>query len=154
MRYSSVQVVFQEIPNEISLAIHVSGCALRCRNCHSSDLWNSKVGAELDRESLMELMTKYKKYVTCILFMGGEWEHENLISLIEIARSEQVKTALYTGLEYEDVNEQILSKLDYIKVGPYKENLGGLRSKNTNQRLIDLKTNKILNKYFIEEGTP
>ena len=48
MRYSGLQIVFQEIPNEISLAIHFTGCPLKCKGCHSNDLWSPASGYDLD----------------------------------------------------------------------------------------------------------
>jgi anaerobic ribonucleoside-triphosphate reductase activating protein len=151
MRYSGLQIVFQEIPDEISLALHVTGCPLRCKGCHSNDLWNADQGIELDPRYFNQLISQYSKYMSCVLFMGGEWELSTLISLIDIAKQRQKKTALYTGLELSEVPEILKSKLDYLKYGPYISTLGGLNSKTTNQRLLNLKTNEILNSFFTED---
>lgn len=59
------------------------------------------------------------------------------------------KTCLYTGLTFEKVDKEIIDNLDYIKVGPYIAALGGLDSPKTNQKLINLKTNEIMNHYMI-----
>lgn len=152
MRYSSLQIVFQEIPNEISLAFHITGCPLRCRGCHSSDLWNSKIGAELSLSVLSNQIEKYKNYISCVLYLGGEWDKGNLISQLDHVKSRHFKTALYTGLEYSSVDAEIVKRLDYIKYGEYKSDLGGLNSPRTNQRLINLNTNENLNRYFINGG--
>ena len=40
MKYVSTEVVFVEIPNEITLAINISGCKIRCPDCHSKYLWD------------------------------------------------------------------------------------------------------------------
>jgi anaerobic ribonucleoside-triphosphate reductase activating protein len=151
MRYSGLQVVFQEIPNEVSLAIHVVGCPLRCPGCHSSDLWKSDQGEELSSEHLNKLLLNYRKYITCVVFMGGEWHLEELLKVIAQVHDAGFKTALYTGLEWELVDGRLKEKLDYLKYGPFIKEKGGLSSPNTNQRLIHLKTMKILNKYFTEE---
>ena len=151
MRYSGLQIVFQEIPDEISLALHVTGCPLRCKGCHSNDLWNADQGIELDPRYFNQLISQYSKYMSCVLFMGGEWELSTLISLIDIAKQRQKKTALYTGLELSEVPEILKSKLDYLKYGPYISTLGGLNSRTTNQRLLNLKTNEILNSFFTED---
>lgn len=58
-----------------------------------------------------------------------------------------LKTALFTGYELDQVPAELISHLDYIKVGPYKARLGGLDSPRTNQRLIDLKNNQIITRY-------
>lgn len=151
MRYSGLQIVFQEIPDEISLALHVTGCPLRCKGCHSNDLWNADQGIELDLQYFNQLITQYSKYISCVLFMGGEWDIETLMNLIDIAQEHHKKTALYTGLELSDVPDRLKNKLNYLKYGPYIQKLGGLNSKTTNQRLLNLKTNEILNSFFTED---
>lgn len=83
--------------------------------------------------------------------MGGEWHLEELLKVIAQVHDAGFKTALYTGLEWELVDGRLKEKLDYLKYGPFIKEKGGLSSPNTNQRLIHLKTMKILNKYFTEE---
>jgi len=151
MRYSGLQIVFQEIPEEISLALHITGCPLKCPGCHSADLWNSQSGLQLTPQHLNQIILEYSKYVSCILFMGGEWDLSTLLDLIDIAQKHSKKTALYTGLEWHQVPQILKNKLDYLKYGPFIQKLGGLNSKITNQRLINLKTNKILNSFFTED---
>ncbi|MGZ5279854.1 MAG: 4Fe-4S cluster-binding domain-containing protein, partial [Pseudobdellovibrionaceae bacterium] len=126
MRYTSVQITFQEIPDEISLSLLISGCPLRCPGCHSADSWQGTKGEVLDIESLNRLLEKDREYITCICFLGGEWEKENLIHLLQWSRRQGFKTALYTGLE--DVDQDLKRELDYLKVGPYMARLGGLGS--------------------------
>jgi anaerobic ribonucleoside-triphosphate reductase activating protein len=87
MRYSSTQVVFQEIPNEISLAIHVTGCPLRCLGCHSSDSWSSKKGNELSVHWLLKIIEKYRKHITCVLYLGGEWHAKELVAHLTFIKS-------------------------------------------------------------------
>ena len=38
-------VVFQEIPGEVTLALNLSGCPNRCAGCHSPHLWEEVGGA-------------------------------------------------------------------------------------------------------------
>lgn len=152
MRYSGLQIVFQEIPNEISLAIHFTGCPLRCKGCHSNDLWNSKQGVDLDASKFEQLITNYSKYISCVVFMGGEWQLSLLLDFIFISKNNMKKTALYTGLEINDVPSALIKNLDYLKYGPYVPELGGLNSKITNQRLIDLTNNIVLNSFFTEDS--
>lgn len=153
MKFSSVQVVFQEVPNEISLAFQIVGCPLRCPGCHSSDLWSSHSGKQLNVESLATEIRKYSSYVSCVLYLGGEWEAEELTKQLEQIQSYGLKTALYTGLDLAQVDDEILTRLDYIKYGAYDALLGPLSSPNTNQRIVNLKTNENLNRYFIHGGS-
>ncbi len=152
MRYSDCQIVFQEIPNEISLAYQMTGCPLRCLGCHSSDLWKTQSGQELKIESLKRDIEKYKNFISCVLFLGGEWELEELLTLLDYVKSCNLKTALYTGLELNQIDQQLRNKLDYLKYGSYQAELGALTSPLTNQKLVNLKTNENLNHYFIQGG--
>lgn len=148
MRYLEKQIVFSEVPEEISLSYLVTGCPLRCRGCHSADSWNSKVGQELTLYSLEIDLLKYKTGITCVLFMGGEWEPESLVELLQFCRLQNLKTALYTGSD--DVSDFIKQHLDYLKTGPFIGQLGGLENPNTNQILWYLPTMKKLNFYFTQ----
>lgn len=79
--------------------------------------------------------------------MGGEWHQTELRGLLDLVKSVNLKTALYTGLE--QLPDLLTEKLDYVKLGPYMRELGGLDSPTTNQRLIDLTSGDCLNHYFL-----
>ena len=134
---SDNQITTQDVPDEITLAISLSGCPLHCKGCHSSFTWREDFGEILTDEKMNELLDK-NKYISCVLFYGGEWKLERLLELIAIVKQRNIKVCLYTGLTMEEVQEQkakLLDVLDYIKVGRWVEKLGGLNHKTTNQRL-------------------
>ena len=64
LRYVDYDIVFQEIPDEVTLAINLSNCPNRCKGCHSPHLLEN-VGESLTEESLGHLLQKYGKAVTC-----------------------------------------------------------------------------------------
>lgn len=138
MNYFKFDIVFQEVPGEISLAIYFTGCPLRCKGCHSTELWNAQNGQTYSTKVLAHLLQKYRKNLSCVLFMGGEWEPNTLIESLRLVKTEKLKCALYTGREREDLSSEILEHLDYLKTGPWKEELGGLTSPTTNQRFYIL----------------
>lgn len=144
MNYSSIQVVFQEVPDEISLAISISGCQLKCVGCHSAFTWDLNYGYKLTLEFFLKIINKYKGYVTCVLFYGGEWEIDLLNKLLNITTENNLKTCLYTGLEFIDFEECFLKSLNYIKTGRYIQNLGGLNSIISNQKFYKLLNGKII----------
>lgn len=148
LKFSSYDVVMQEIPNEVSLVFSIVGCKLACKGCHSSYLWDENSGEELTDEVFISLINKYSGLISCVLFMGGEWD-EDLVSKLKIAKSLELKTALYTGLPLKKVNTKIIEQLNFLKTGRWVEKLGGLSSETTNQKLINLQTGEILNKHFI-----
>ena len=78
--------------------------------------------------------------------MGGEWHEDVLVELLEECRNRELKTCLYTGLG--DINDNIKNNLDYLKTGQWIPEKGGLDSKSTNQKFIDIQSNKLLNYKF------
>lgn len=64
LRFHNYDIVFQEIPSEVTLAINISGCPNRCKGCHSPHLWND-IGKVLDESSIAVLMEKYGNAITC-----------------------------------------------------------------------------------------
>lgn len=151
LRFSSCDVVLQEVPNEISLCFTITGCQLACEGCHSEYIWNPENGKELSQELFRRLIIKYKPTISCILFMGGEWRNQELLGLIRTAKLEQLKVALYTGLNIKQVHRkypELLDELDFIKTGKWISKLGGLDSPTTNQEFLDIKSGEILNQYF------
>jgi anaerobic ribonucleoside-triphosphate reductase activating protein len=89
-----------------------------------------------------ELLDKYQGQITTVCFLGGEWYLEDLNNMLKEAKSRDIKTALYTSLEYQDVPLKLKRNLTYLKVGPYTPGLGGLESVITNQKLFELKPKK------------
>lgn len=140
LKYLYSQIVFSEIPSEVSLGISISGCTIHCQGCHSRDLWEDK-GTQLSRMALEELILR-NKGITCVLLLGGEHDVENLINLFYYmsVAFPKVKTAWYCGLDnIPKGKEEIIDYLDYIKLGHYDMELGGLASPTTNQRLYAVK---------------
>ncbi len=136
-------ITTQDVLDEIALAISLSGCPLRCKNCHNAFTWNPRFGVLLTDELLEELIAK-NKYISCVLFYGGEWQLERLLELISIVKKHGLSVCLYTGLMLEEIKlskKELLSVLDYIKVGRYIEEKGGLNKKGTNQRFYRILNN-------------
>ena len=146
MKIYKFDILFQEVPNHISLGFYVCGCRLRCVGCHSPELWSEQNGFTLTEEFFKSLLLKYSDKISCILFLGGEWHPKELTDFLSLAEQANLKTALYTGLN--DVPQTIKAHLDYLKVGPWTEALGGLASPTTNQIFWDVKNGRKLNHLF------
>lgn len=142
MNYAYMEVACMEVPNEISLCIGITGCQVHCPGCHSKELWDAEYGSPLTDDVYRDALLKYKGKCSCICFMGGEWYQDDLIELLIIARIEGFKTALYTG-EYW-VSYDVQKYLDYVKVGPYVEELGGLADRTTNQRMYKIENGAMI----------
>lgn len=128
-------VVFLEIPDQISLAINISGCPHRCPGCHSPYL-REDIGECLTIPSINGIINTHKG-ITCVLFMGGDSDKQYLMTLSSYVRSKGLLTGWYSGEDNLDIS-LYKNYFDYIKVGSYKRELGPLNSPNTNQRLYKI----------------
>lgn len=146
MNIYKYDIVFQEVPNHISLAFYVCGCALKCPGCHSTELWAENNGYPLSADLFSQLLSEYKDRISCVLFLGGEWRQDDLVQLLKIAQAQQLATALYTGEL--SVPTELTDNLDFLKTGPWRRELGGLDSPTTNQVFYDLKNKLVLNHLF------
>ena len=127
LKVASFDIVFQEIPGEVTLALNLSGCPCHCPGCHSPHLAED-IGELLTEELLDALINQYKGLITCVAFMGGDAEPTEVLRLA--AHIKELKTAWYSGRTHMPEDG-----FDYVKIGPYIEELGGLKSPTTNQRL-------------------
>ncbi|WP_288233585.1 anaerobic ribonucleoside-triphosphate reductase activating protein [uncultured Haemophilus sp.] len=150
VRFCNQQVVWQEVPNETSLAFLITGCPLGCKGCHSIESWKRGSGQILTEIYLAKQLKKYQGFITCVLFMGGEWLPDKLILLLKMARKQGLNTCLYTGLEKTELDPRLLPELTYLKTGRWIAERGGLNSLTTNQRFVDLRTGECLNGLFVK----
>jgi anaerobic ribonucleoside-triphosphate reductase activating protein len=135
LKYVNTGVVFQEIPDEVTLAINISNCPCRCPGCHSHYLWED-IGLPLDTDAIDAFVAQYGTDITCIAFMGGDAEPVAVNQLAQYIHEchPQFKVAWYSGrLRVPSVVTK--TDFDYIKVGPYISHLGPLKKPTTNQRL-------------------
>ena len=136
LKYLFTSVVCAEIPDELSLAIAISGCLIRCPQCHSRELWEDK-GASLTIENIQKLLDK-ENGVTCLLLMGGERDIDTLAEIF-MHFHKKIKTAWYCGLDMIPKETfGIIQCLDFVKTGHFDMELGGLDSPTTNQRLYKI----------------
>jgi len=187
MKFLSYDIVFQEIPDEVTLAINISNCPNCCEDCHSPHL-RENTGEELTENVISGLLEKYGNAVTCVCFMGGDCSPEEVLKLacfvrklpqknandakkhklaqiknksilyipdyklysfcdnlrfLRYLRSEmpKYKTAWYSGNSNFYNNAQ--KYFDYIKLGAYIKELGGLNSSATNQRFYKIENETI-----------
>lgn len=143
LKFYSMEIVFQEVPDEISLAINITNCPNLCPNCHSPWL-REDIGKKLTREIIDNAINKYKNQITCILFMGGDHSLEDIIDLSYYIKEshKEIKTAWYSG-KNKIPNLHPNNPFNYIKIGEYQEEKGGLNNPKTNQRLYKLEKEEI-----------
>lgn len=135
MKYVNTGIVFQEIPDEVSLSINISDCPCHCPDCHSTYLWRD-IGTLLTPESLDKLITDYGTDITCVCFMGGDADpvYVNDMARYVHKHHPRLKVGWYSGrVRISSLVDR--NDFDYIKIGPYIRHLGPLNAKTTNQRL-------------------
>lgn len=131
LKYIGYSIVLQEVPDEITLAFNISGCPYHCDGCHSSYLWD--YAGRFVSDDLQDVLKKYSGLITCVCFMGGDQNREDLDEMLRCIKKMNLKTAIYTGNDTPDLNWDLL---DYVKCGHYDKKLGGLSSRNTNQKML------------------
>lgn len=133
MKIASYDIVFQDVPGEVTLSLNLSQCPNRCQGCHSPQLQDD-IGYLLDDEMLDSLLESYGHDVTCVCFMGGDCEPEEVMRLADRVHAFGLKTAWYSGKQ--QLSEYFrFESIDYVKLGPYVATLGPLSSPETNQRM-------------------
>ncbi|MEA4935815.1 MAG: anaerobic ribonucleoside-triphosphate reductase activating protein [Paludibacter sp.] len=140
LQFLSYNIVFQEVPGEVTLAINISGCPNCCKGCHSPYLQEDK-GDELNENVIADLLAKYGNAITCVCFMGGDNDPlavEQLSRNIRKMTNSRLKTAWYSG-KSKLPEHYFAGSFDYIKLGPYNEKLGGLDAPSGNQRFYKVK---------------
>ena len=136
LKYANYDIVFQEVPDEVTLAINISNCPNHCPGCHSKYLWEN-IGKELNVTELERLVGQYKSGITCVCFMGGDAEPEKVSELAKQLKNSHkgLKAAWYSGKN--DLPEIVgTDHFDYVKLGRYMEEFGPLDSATTNQRMM------------------
>lgn len=148
LKYVDTLVSFQEIPDEISLCINISNCPNNCPGCHSAYL-KDNIGTPLTYTELMRIL-KDIRGITCVCFMGGDKEPWEIQRLAQFVKEKGLKVAWYSGKQelHEDIR---LANFDYVKLGPYVEELGPLTSRTTNQ--VMYKIDHLADKPFVVDIT-
>lgn len=132
LKYANSQVVFQEFPGETTLAFNITGCPNHCPGCHSPYLWKNE-GTPLDTEVLSNTISMYKDTITCVGFMGGDQNPQEIKQLSNWIKQNfpKLKTGWYSGRDF--WSDDLMEGFNYVKFGSYKNELGGLDSPTTNQ---------------------
>ena len=105
VKYYNAMVVFEEIPDEITLAINITNCPCHCKGCHSEFLWEDK-GISLTTEELDKLIEK-NDGITTVCFMGGDSEPQTIQYLAEYVHEiKHLKVGWYSGRDsyYKNIN--------------------------------------------------
>lgn len=100
--------------------IFMQGCDLRCPFCQNEKIWNIKSGYKWSIKILINELKK-NSITKKVTITGGEplFQLKALETLVDELYKEQFNIVLYTGHRKEDVPKDILSKINYLKYGPF-----------------------------------
>ncbi len=135
LKYYNHDIVFQEYPDEVTLAINLTLCPNRCVGCHSAFL-RENIGEELTEERLAALIES-NDGITCVGFQGGDNDPQALFALARHIREKyegRIRTGWYSGRTWLPDLKELSTALNYVKIGGYSSKLGPLSSPTTNQR--------------------
>ena len=126
-------IVIEEIPDRVTLAVEVTNCQGNCPGCHSPFLRND-IGEELT-PAIIDRLIDDNFGTDCFLFLGEGKDHEALLRLARHIKETypSMAIAVYSGRE--SVEDELYELFDYVKTGPYIEARGPLDNPDTNQRL-------------------
>lgn len=136
LKYANYDIVFQEYPDEVTLAINLTLCPNHCPGCHSPALWADQ-GEELNEASLGALIDHYDGAITCVGLMGGDNDPEAVLTLLQWVRRHyegRLKTGWYSGRTWVPPVPKLTAALNFLKLGPYIASRGPLDKPTTNQR--------------------
>lgn len=136
LKYYNYDIVFQEYPDEVTLAINLTLCPNLCKGCHSAFL-RKDIGEELSYERLTSLIDSYAGEITCVGIQGGDNDPKAVLRLCQQVRvhyNDHIHTGWYSGRTWIPDAESLRESLHYIKIGPYIPEKGPLSSPQTNQR--------------------
>ena len=106
----------------VRTVVFFQGCDLRCKGCQNPSTWEMKNGTEMTTDDLVAILKKevINRKVT---FSGGEplMQVEALIDIVK--KLSDFDIAVYTGHEFDEVPQELLDNITYIKTGSFKEEL-------------------------------
>ena len=141
IRYAETRVTFEEVPDEITLCVNLTGCPYSCPGCHSPWMRDRNAGEPLTLDTI-DRMIHNTPGVSCIVFMGGDSEPEDVLAKSKFVHDNfnTVKTCWYSGsvappAAGSDGSALSYDSLDYLKIGPWIKERGPLGSPDGNQRM-------------------
>ena len=108
----------------IRTVLFMQGCDIHCKGCQNESTWDISKGIKMEVDDLaLELNQKvFNKKIT---ISGGEplYQKDALLELVTKLNEFGFDITLYTGHIKEDVPQDIIEKINYLKTGSFIERL-------------------------------
>ena len=106
----------------VRTVVFFQGCDLRCKGCQNPSTWEIGKGTKMSTDELVAVIKQnvVNKKVT---FSGGEplVQYDALLEVVK--KLDGFDIAVYTGRSKENVPQELLGYIKYLKTGPYVEEL-------------------------------
>lgn len=132
----------------LRLSIYLSGCAIKCEECHNKQSWDYQSGSILDEKLLNEILNAYKDnpLLNGITITGGDpyYYPEALLQLLKVLKGTlNCNIWVYTGNVFDNIKDtNTLEYIDILVEGPFIKSLYRpdlVFKGSSNQRIIDVK---------------
>ena len=133
----------------VRLSIFISGCSIRCENCHNKELWDYNYGEDFGTKHIELIESKLMEdMISGVSILGGEpfdspYLLLDILDVIYANMRHEQSVWVYTGYTIEDLlkdelNRSLLKYIDILVDGSYDENLKVLDEYrgSSNQRYI------------------
>lgn len=158
MRYAGINPTDIVCGTGVGVAVYVQGCDFHCPGCFNPQTWSFSGGKAWDNTQRDEFLNDLAKpYIKRLSILGGEPLHpknlKGVDELIDEANSVKSLTKwIFSGYTWDEIisddseagilRRQIISKIDYLVEGRFKQEFKDLTLKfrgSSNQRIIDVK---------------
>ncbi len=127
--------------------IFTQGCPHHCKGCHNPQSWSTKDNEVWDVEELINHIKNISSFKK-VTISGGEpfLQKEAVQKICKSLKEDGFNIYIYSGYIFEDlikdeINYDILSNVDFLIDGPFKEELKDTSLSiygSNNQRVIDV----------------
>ena len=108
----------------IRTVLFMQGCNINCKGCQNMSTWDINKGKEIDIDVLVNELNE-RAFNKKITISGGEplMQKEALMELVTKLNDLDFDIALYTGHQKEDVPNELINKVKYLKTGNFIQEL-------------------------------
>lgn len=111
---------------DVAFEVYVSGCIRGCKGCHNKEMQSFTFGEYLTPKELYKKIKLYEDWFDILSFLGGDplcqTDFEEYVSYLKHKMPDK-KIYLFTGAERGEIPEFAYLYCDWIKYGPYREDL-------------------------------